>query len=290
MNAVTTVPLACTVRGCGRALTRANTAWTCDAGHAFDISRKGYVNLLQPQDRRSTAAGDTRAAVEARAHLLASGIGRGAINACAALVSAFPHGPDAVVVELGCGGGDVLSTIAHGRGELAIGIDLSVDAIGRAAAHHPGHLWVVANADRRLPLLDHSTDLVVSYHGRRNPAECRRILRPEGTLIVAVPAANDLVELREQLGGRAELQDRLEALVEEHRADFSVTATHHVEARHALSRDQVQWLMTGTYRGARHRAAAAVEHLDHLVVTVASDICVFSPIAPPADTAASASR
>ena len=279
-------PLACTVRDCGRTLTRQGSSWTCEAGHAFDVSRKGYVNLLQPQDRRSTAAGDTRASVHARAALLASGIGRASLDAFAALVSHVRLGDTAVVVELGCGGGDVLATTARGRGARAIGIDLSVDAIVRAAASHPDHTWVVANADRRLPLADRSIDLVVSYHGRRNPTECRRVLAPGGTLIVAVPAADDLIELRTAVGGRPDHRDRVDALVAEHDADFVLVSRHRLEERHDLSGEQIRWVLAGTYRGARRSTATAVASLDRLTVTVASDVCVFSPLGRPAASTA----
>ena len=85
----------------------------------------------------------------------------------------------------------------------AVGIDLSVAAADYAARHHPGITWVVANADRGLPLLESSTDLVLSIHARRNPGECARILRPGGQLLVAVPAENDLLELRTALQGDA---------------------------------------------------------------------------------------
>ena len=60
-------PLSCPVRDCGLALA-ANARWapertfSCPAGHTFDIARRGYVNLLQPQDRKSSAAGDAREA------------------------------------------------------------------------------------------------------------------------------------------------------------------------------------------------------------------------------------
>jgi len=60
---VSLLVLACSVRGCGLPLTRRDRALVCSAGHAFDIARSGYINLLQPQDRRSLVAGDSKTAV-----------------------------------------------------------------------------------------------------------------------------------------------------------------------------------------------------------------------------------
>ncbi|MBM3977128.1 MAG: hypothetical protein FJ299_09075, partial [Planctomycetes bacterium] len=58
--------LACTVRGCGRPLASRGTALACERAHAFDRARAGYVNLLQPQDRRSAVPGDAPEAWRAR--------------------------------------------------------------------------------------------------------------------------------------------------------------------------------------------------------------------------------
>lgn len=268
--------LACTVRGCGLALDRRGGAWICPRGHTYDVARSGYVNLLQPQDRRSRAPGDTRAALEARTRLLEAGVGRGLLDTLAAVAAALPLPVPTVVVELGAGGGEALAAVAAGRTGEAIGLDLSSDAASLAARRFPRHTWVVANADRRLPLLDASVDLILSVHARRNPAECARVLAPGGALIVAVPAPDDLVELREAVqGGRVE-RDRADAVVEEHRPYFSLRARHTPRERHRLERSALLALLRGTYRGARASAAAATAALTDLEVTLASDVLVFA--------------
>ena len=74
---------------------------------------------------------------------------------------------DAIAVDLGSGSrrdaGPTLAAIAPISG---IGIDLSVAAAEFAARRFPSLTWIVANADRRLPLQDASVDLVLSIHGR----------------------------------------------------------------------------------------------------------------------------
>ena len=61
--------LLCPVRGCHLALTREEKRVVCARGHSFDIARSGYINLLQPQERRSKNPGDTADAVAARRRL-----------------------------------------------------------------------------------------------------------------------------------------------------------------------------------------------------------------------------
>ncbi|MGH9695411.1 MAG: putative RNA methyltransferase, partial [Bryobacteraceae bacterium] len=46
----------------------------CARRHSFDIARSGYINLLQPQDRRSKQPGDTKAAIAARRRLHDRGV------------------------------------------------------------------------------------------------------------------------------------------------------------------------------------------------------------------------
>jgi 23S rRNA (guanine745-N1)-methyltransferase len=233
------------------------------------------VNLLQPQDRRSPDAGDSKAAVAARARLLGSGVGRSMVDAFVVRAAALDTRQNPLVCDLGCGSGDVLGTLATQRSVAGVGIDLSVAAIDDAAHRFPQLTWVVANADRRLPLLAESVNVVLSLHARRNPIECARVVAAGGFLLVAVPAPDDLVELRERIQGKPVLRDRGAALIAEHERLFTVVDRHVVRTRQHLGREQLIDVLHGTYRGIRAAAAAKVETLGDLDVTLASDLCLF---------------
>jgi 23S rRNA (guanine745-N1)-methyltransferase len=249
----------------------------CDAGHSYDIARSGYVNLLQPQDRRSRVAGDSKAAIDARASLLTAGVGRTLIDAVAMRAAALDLGSaDApVVVDLGCGFGDALAAVTEGRSTVGIGIDLSTAAIERAARRFPDRVWVVANADRRLPLLDGSVDLVMSLHGRRNPPEVARVLAAERSLLVAVPAPDDLIELRELVQGERIERDRTRGVMAEHESMFGMTGRWVVRETVELDRVLLGHLLRGTYRGVRRGVAERLATLTHMTVTLASDVLLF---------------
>ena len=267
--------MSCTVRGCALPLRRRDRSWVCDAGHSFDIARRGYVNLLQPQDRRSRVAGDSKAAIDARAALLDAGVGRTLLDALVARVAALDLGDAPVVVDLGCGSGEGLAAIAGQRPGTGIGIDLSSAAAEQAARRFPDLTWVVANADRRLPLLDASVDLVVSIHGRRNPGETARVLRPRGHLLIAVPAADDLIELRELVQGQRVEQDRAEAVLAEQGPRFELIARSVTRETVELERTSLLDLLRGTYRGVRRAAADRAAALERMSVTMASDVFVL---------------
>jgi 23S rRNA (guanine745-N1)-methyltransferase len=233
------------------------------------------VNLLQPQDRRSTSPGDSRESVDARARLLTAGVGATIVDAVAARATALDLPAGSAIIDLGCGVGDALHAVCARTGGAGIGIDISTAAAELAARRFPASTWVVANADRRLPLLDGSVTLALSLHARRNPPECARAIRQGGFLLVAVPAADDLIELRAQVQGEAVERPRSSAVVEEHATTFTLVDQQTVREHHRLGRQQLLDLLSGTYRGARASTAARVERLESLDVTVASEILLF---------------
>jgi 23S rRNA (guanine745-N1)-methyltransferase len=271
------LPLACTVRGCGLPLERRELTVACPKGHSYDIARSGYINLLQPQDRRSLGAGDTREMVAARQRLFDAHVGETIVDAFATRAATLDLPEAAVGVELGAGSGDVLAAVGGRRPITTIGIDLSVAAAEQAARRYPNRTWVVANADRRLPLRDSSVHLVLSMHARRNPSECARILCPGGFLLAAVPAQDDLVELRAAIQGTSIERSRVEALIAEHAPFFEVLDRMVTRERRRLDRDTLRDLLRSTYRGARGRAASRVDRLNEMDVTLASDLVLFGP-------------
>ena len=185
--------LLCPVRECHLALLREERRVVCSRGHSFDIARSGYINLLQPQDRRSRRPGDTREALAGRRRLHDRGFTQPLLDAIAEL--AAPN-PQDVVLDAGCGDGFYLGNLAARSGCYAHGVDISVGAIDSAARRYPAHEWIVANADRFVPFADAALSLVLSITARMNPAEFRRVLRDDGRLLVALPAYDDLAELR----------------------------------------------------------------------------------------------
>ena len=270
-----TPPLACTVRDCGLLLERRGRTYACARRHTYDLARSGYLSLLQPNDRRSPTPGDSRDAIVARGRLLARGIGASVLARVAdRAVTGLNEG--AVVADLGSGGGEALALIFDRARVTGIGIDLSVSAAEQAARRYPHLLWVVANADRRLPLLERSIDVIVSLHGRRNSPECARVLATGGRLIVAFPAADDLQELRAHLHGEATVRQRGEAVIAEHDQHFAVTHREISRERHHVDGDTLHDVLHGTYRGARTSASPRLASLPAtLDLTVSTEIVEF---------------
>jgi 23S rRNA (guanine745-N1)-methyltransferase len=269
--------LICPVRDCGEPLERRERALACPRGHSFDLARGGYVNLLQPQDRRSKEPGDPREAVEARRRLLDAGYGKALLLAILEEVRALGLAAGAAVLDVGCGEGYYLGSLARELGVEAHGVDLSSAAIALAARRYPEGTWVVANADRFLPWATGAFDLVLSIDARLNPAEMRRVLKPGGRLLVAVPAADDLVELRAAVLGEGVLRDRLEGAAGRLAADFALEGRRTVRDSARLGPDEVRDALAATYR-LRESRRQAIAGMD---VTLSHDLARFkSKIAP----------
>jgi 23S rRNA (guanine745-N1)-methyltransferase len=244
--------LICNVRDCSLPLTREADALRCADGHSFDRARSGYWNLLQPQDRKSPQAGDRAEAVDARGRWLERGHAAGLARLIGRVggIETLPAG--ATLIDIGCGTGWFTAQLAAGRGWDVCGLDLSSRAVRQAARLLLDATWIVANADRGLPLADRSVELALSIFGRRPVAELVRVLKPDGCVVVAVPAEDDLAELREASQGQAAATERVSRVIEEFRATpLRPTVQETWRQREPHDRAGLDDLLAMTYRGAR---------------------------------------
>ncbi len=272
------VRLRCTVRGCDGELSREEARLICPRGHAYDRAREGYWNLLQPHDRRSIRAGDRDEAVLARRRWLGRGIADGLAGACGSLIDAVPLPPAAVAIDVGCGEGTLTARLCVSRGLNGCGVDLSTKAIRLASRLVPQWTWVVANADRGLPFADRSVDLALSIFGRRPVAELHRVVRPQGALLVVVPAEDDLVELREVSQGAAILRDRAGAALLELSRGFDLVVRETVRYLVRHDRQARSDALAMSYRGVRVRERERLATAADLDVTVAAEILWLVPL------------
>lgn len=274
-NATPTAKLRCTVRGCGEPLTcDEHQAW-CARGHSFDRARRGYWNLLQPQDRRSLAAGDSAAAAQARRRLAEAGHLQPLFAASGEMLDHAGLEPGSAVLDVGCGEGSLLATLAKPRGWLAHGVDLSRPSIEMAAALWPEATWVIANADRVLPYLDGAFDAVLSVTSRLAPTEFQRVLRERGAWLLAVPAEDDVIELREVAQGRGERRARLDGALAAAGDAFELESRRTVRWSADLDRAGLEDLLASGYRAARRAERARLADLRSAVVTMSRDMALL---------------
>jgi|SRR5579872_4799705 len=252
--------LLCPVRDCRLALRRAGQGLVCPQGHSFDIARSGYINLLQPQDRKSKHPGDTAAAVSARRRSHDRGVTGPLLRAIGDMIAANPSD---VVLDAGCGEGFYLGTLARETRFDAHGVDISVPAIQAASRRYRECEWIVANADRFVPYADGTFSIVLSITGRMNAPEFRRVLRDGGRLLVALPGPEDLIELRGT--GR----DRVPRTVETFVPGFTLVDRRHCVTTADLDAAAVQDVLLSIYRPMRAASPKAIR------VTFSLDLLLF---------------
>ncbi|WP_335583240.1 putative RNA methyltransferase [Mycetocola zhujimingii] len=192
----------------------------CDAGHRFDVNKRGYVSLL-PASTRVT--GDSQQMLDARARFFETGAFDPIADAVAsATVDAWasrttdPTAPAAAgadapwlprIAELGCGTGFYLSravaglTGAGSNDILPVAADLSPFAVRMAVRAVGSAGGVVLDVWQPLPFLSESVAGILSVFAPRNLPEFARVLDAGGFLVAVVPTTRHLQEIRAE--GRA---------------------------------------------------------------------------------------
>ena len=271
--------LRCTVRKCERSLELKDSdnqraGLTCAAGHHFDQAKEGYWNLTQPQDKKSLNPGDNRDAVLARHRWLQGGYTEGLVSELQSWIKRCGTKPR--VVDLGCGDGSFGPWVFPDQPENFCGIDLSRHAIKLAARNWPEATWVLANADRGLPVMDESVDCIMSLFGRRPVAEMKRVLAPPGICVVAVPAEDDLIELREVVQKRGDRRSRVDAIIQE-MSSSGLTCVEQKQWRTQveIGPQEVEDALAMTYRARRWSEKSRIEAIENTSVTLAADLMLF---------------
>jgi 23S rRNA (guanine745-N1)-methyltransferase len=269
----------CSVRGCERELARRPGVWICPDGHCFDVARSGYVNLLQPGDRRSRSPGDAPDVVAARARLEERGLGTEWRSAVESKVGGLVR-DGATALDVGAGTGLLVARLASIHRLEGWALDISVPAVRLGSRRWPEVSWVVVNAHRNLPFGDRVFTLVLSSTGPKNPREFRRILAPDGALLLVVPGPDDLIELREALLGEGRRTDRAERALEHFGPFFHCADRSVVRTRRRLDRAELADLLAATYRGARRAEAERIAALDGLETTLCAELLHLVPRRP----------
>lgn len=182
---------------CREYLTRNEKSYTCPKGHLYDISRKGYVNLLMSQQSSLSRHGDSKEMVASRTGFLSLGYYDRLCNIVADKVS--EHSSEGVsVLDVGCGEcfytDAVYSRISEMNPDI-YGIDISKEALIAGSRRNRNLNLAVASAFD-IPVGDGSFDIIINLFAPHSESEFSRILKEHGILIRVFPAENHLFELK----------------------------------------------------------------------------------------------
>ncbi len=178
---------------CGNILTKTEHAFRCEKGHSFDIARQGYVNLLTVQQKHSLNPGDTKEQVASRREFLDAGFYAPiAQTLCRTALELGAKGP---ILDVGCGEGYYSSHLAQAMDAELLGLDISKEAVRRAAGSYKNALWLCGTA-AKLPVADRSVGTLTSLFALTIPEEFRRVLVEDGLYFQVLAAQDHLLGLK----------------------------------------------------------------------------------------------
>lgn len=175
---------------CRQTLFREGRSLRCEAKHSFDISAKGYVNLLRAFGR---SHGDNADMVAARRRFLEGGAYAPMRRAVADAIGAYIAG--GILLDSGCGEGYYGEEFAKDPALCVYGIDISPKAAAFSAKKGCFGGVAVASA-YELPIKDGVCDGITNIFSPFCREEFHRVLKKGGIVIDVIPAERHLYELK----------------------------------------------------------------------------------------------
>ena len=182
----------------------------CPLGHQFDRARQGYINLLPVNHKGSREPGDGAEMIKARQAFLAAGHYQPLANRLVTIVcdevrdrfrDSSRNTRPVNVLDCGCGEGYYTSALAAGllgldRPSRVTGLDISRMALRLASRQHAEIEFAVAS-NFHLPVQDDQIDVMIRIFAPGDFGEVRRVLGPQGIIIVVSPGPRHLYELKQ---------------------------------------------------------------------------------------------
>jgi 23S rRNA (guanine745-N1)-methyltransferase len=188
---------------CGASLYRKIGSFQCEKGHSFDRARSGYVHLLPANRQHAKLPGDNPEMVRARRRFLNQDFyGHLSETLAGIVVQYLPL--NGVLLDAGCGEGYYLRSVrkaAVNDGKIMeqsgsfYGVDISKTAADMAARADKLTEYAVGSVFH-LPVRSESCDIVMSVFAPYCGEEFLRVLKPDGFLVMAIPAARHLWSLK----------------------------------------------------------------------------------------------
>jgi 23S rRNA (guanine745-N1)-methyltransferase len=205
----------------------------CAKNHCYDLSKKGYVNLL-PNSVKTEYGKDM---LQSRNVIIKSGLFEPMIQRLGGLIleKAYWSSGDAVrILDAGCGeGSHLVRVIDNIKSSLnkeitGVGIDISKEGIQIASRDYPGITWCVADLTN-IPFTDNGFNIVLNILSPSNYVEFGRVLRNDGILIKVVPGSGYLKELRGLFYDNTDKQEYSnEKVIAHFRNCFDITGTQRI--------------------------------------------------------------
>lgn len=192
---------------CGKPLVKTDKTMRCENGHSYDISAKGYVNLLGPG---KAVRGDDADMIAARRRFLNSGNYDALRNGICRVLSGIKFD---TLLDAGCGEGYYTKRICDEYEKAEIyGLDISKKAAEKASSFCKNANICVASA-YRMPYADNSFDCVINIFSPLAAEEYKRVLKNGGRFVMAAPLPEHLYELKRIVYDNVNIKDMKDEVI-----------------------------------------------------------------------------
>lgn len=244
---------------CGKALIKEDKTMRCENKHSYDISGKGYVNLLGPG---KSVRGDDADMVSARRRFLNSG---GYDALCREICGILSQIRFETLLDAGCGEGYYTKRICDTFDKAQIyGLDISKKAAEKASSLCKNAHICVASA-YRMPYADNSFDCAVNVFSPLAADEYRRVIKPGGHFVMAAPLPEHLKELKQAVYDSVNIKVMKDAEIPGFRLLSENKLTYEMRLDTPLLKDL--FTMTPYYHKTSYEDRARLDGIEALSVT-----------------------
>lgn len=187
-------------------LSQCGNTLKCPKNHSFDISSRGYVNLLLSNHKNVKDPGDSKEMAAARRLFLGTGSYKPLLNGLCAAAAELTEGISApVIADCGCGEGYYTEGLynclsASGKAPEIYAVDISKNVLSAAKPRFSGkNIFPAAASCFRMPLGNDSVDLAAVIFAPFCRDELLRIVKKGGAVVTAIPAREHLYGLKSLL-------------------------------------------------------------------------------------------
>lgn len=246
--------------------------FVCANRHSYDLAKEGYVNLMPTGKKIAATVGDSAEMFAARREFFASGFYEPLRRRITELVVAETP---KTVGDIGCGEGYYIDGVAAALpGAQCFGTDIAKDGIRLAAKQYKTVNFAVADTYGRLPVAEHAVDVLLDVFAPRNAAEFNRVLDPSGVLIVVIPTADHLADMRARHGLIGIQADKRQAVIDGFAGEFALRSSEILTFEMSLGATDVAALI-GMTPNARFQEAN-LSTFEPIITAAAFEIMVFS--------------
>lgn len=193
---------------CDLDLTCNGKQYVCIKGHSFDLSQKGYINLLLANNKKTKDPGDNKQMMQSRKEFLNKGYYKRLSCGINDAILQYLKENTETILDAGCGEGYYLSNLKNsikeiGRSDISLyGMDISKSAVNMAASRDKDISFIVGSSFN-IPVKGETVDFIIRNFAPGDSEEFRRILKKNGKLLVVTPGVMHLFQLKEALYEKA---------------------------------------------------------------------------------------